>query len=363
MVIAGTWKPWMLTPSLGSSSLTSGATFSMISPLLSTTGVTFSLTPNSSNWMAVAPSWPLGIGTGNWPPARKSASWPDMAIRFGRASSRMAPFCSSASMLASTSQAPNLPLTPKVVWGLPPGSAEPLENWMPEFRPWTFMLKPRSRTAECEASITRTSTCTCWAGDAELGVDVLGRIALGDRLGAGGDGRRRDLAGEQHAVGEVGHVDVLARQRAVEVALQAVDVVADPHVDDLRQPVLGVVDQDVGDAERLAADVEAAVGGRHQRQGVGLGDYDLAGRIVEAERRRLVLRHHDGLAGARILRHLGRAGPATGPSAMAAQAERARRRFIWLLLSAAGPGRGSRARPRSAQRGRRPELRCRRGRR
>src|SRR6185312_4960526 len=149
--------------------------------------------------------------------------------------------------------------------------------------------------------------------DGQLGIDVLGRITLGDGLGAGGDRRGRDLAGQQYPVGEVGRLDVLSGQRGLQVGLQARDVVADPHVDHLRQPVLRVVDQDVGDAELLAAHVEAAVGGRHQRQGVRLGDDDLAGRIVEPEGRRLVLRHHDGLAGARILEHLGRGGAGDRP--------------------------------------------------
>ena len=86
MVIAGTWKPWMLTPSFGSSSLTSGATFSWISPLSSTIGVTFSFTPNCWNWMAVTPMLAAGDRTAGTRRRRgSSASWPDMAIRLGRA--------------------------------------------------------------------------------------------------------------------------------------------------------------------------------------------------------------------------------------------------------------------------------------
>ena len=76
-------------------------------------------------------------------------------------------------------------------------------------------------------------------------------------------------------------------------ACSELEVEADAHVDHLRQVMRLVVDQQVGHAERLAADVEAAVGGGDQLGGVGLGDDDLAERIVEPERRRLVLRHLD----------------------------------------------------------------------
>jgi len=51
--------------------------------------------------------------------------------------------------------------------------------------------------------------------------------------------------------------------------------------------------QDIGHPERLAPNIEAVVGGRDQLQRVGLGDHDLADRIVQAEGGGLVLGHGD----------------------------------------------------------------------
>ncbi len=65
-----------------------------------------------------------------------------------------------------------------------------------------------------------------------------------------------------------------------------------------------VVDQEVGDPEGLAPDVEALVGGGDQLQHVRLGDHDLAHGIAEAEGHRLVLGHLKGLGGRGDRRHV-----------------------------------------------------------
>ncbi len=131
--------------------------------------------------------------------------------------------------------------------------------------------------------------------DGEVRGDRLGGVLLGDVGGAGGRVHGRGLARQAHPPGEVGRGDVFARQRRGQVGLQAVGVVADPHVHHLHQPMLLVVDQEVGDPERLAAQVEALVGGGHQLQHVGLGHHDLADGIAETKGHRLVLGHHQGL--------------------------------------------------------------------
>ncbi len=59
--------------------------------------------------------------------------------------------------------------------------------------------------------------------------------------------------------------------------------------------MLFVIDQQVGGPQALAADVEALVGGGHQLEHVRRGDDDLAHRIFEPERDRLVLGHGQGL--------------------------------------------------------------------
>src|ERR1700760_1651067 len=50
--------------------------------------------------MVTLPSWP-GTGMGNSPPARKLAVSPESATRFGSASVRATPFCSSALIIES----------------------------------------------------------------------------------------------------------------------------------------------------------------------------------------------------------------------------------------------------------------------
>ncbi len=118
---------------------------------------------------------------------------------------------------------------------------------------------------------------------------------FGDLGGAGGGVHVRGLAGQAHPPGEVGGDDVLVRQGGGEVGLQAVGVVAHADVHHLHQPVLFVVDQQVGDPERLAPQVEALVGCGDELQHVGLGHHDLAHRIAQAEGHGLVLGHSQGL--------------------------------------------------------------------
>src|SRR5882757_196621 len=70
-----------------------------------TVGVKARLTPKLLNSTVIVGN-PLvaaeepEIGTGNSPPARKLAVWPDIAVRFGSARLVMNPSCSSAEIIA-----------------------------------------------------------------------------------------------------------------------------------------------------------------------------------------------------------------------------------------------------------------------
>ena len=88
-----------------SSSLTSGFIFRLIRPPLRTVGVNESLTPNSLKATVTVGKPEVVVeatGTGNSPPAKKSADFPDKAIRLGSANRRNMPFCSRALMKTST---------------------------------------------------------------------------------------------------------------------------------------------------------------------------------------------------------------------------------------------------------------------
>ncbi len=162
VLMAGTWKPWIWTPLRGSSWLTSGAIFRRIWPESSTVGVTFSFTPKVRNSM-VTPLLPLGTGKGNSPPARKLASCPDIAVRFGRARVWTAPRCSRARKVASTLQGPKWPPTLIVPAGVLLVIKEPLVLRVKPDMLCTSRLTPRSFSAEREASMIRTSTMICSA--------------------------------------------------------------------------------------------------------------------------------------------------------------------------------------------------------
>jgi len=96
---AGIRKPLRTTAFEKSSVLTSGRTFRWTrSPV--TIGVKFKRTPNSLYWtlMAIVLPEPCAIGIGISPPARKLASLPLSATRFGSARLWNMPFVCSALM-------------------------------------------------------------------------------------------------------------------------------------------------------------------------------------------------------------------------------------------------------------------------
>ena len=113
-----------------------------------------------------------------------------------------------------------------------------------------------------------------------------------------GDAGGGDVAGQQHAVAEGLDLDVLAGQGLGEVAAagrrrrsrRARRSPASAGRPGRRPAGWSTPSVD-------AADIEAAVGGGDHLGDVGLGDDDLAGRLVQAEGQRLVLRHRDGAAG------------------------------------------------------------------
>ncbi len=108
---AGMRKPSSVTALAKSSELTSGFTFRWIRSPPSTVGVKFRRTPNSLKMIVTAlPPVPLGctIGYGYSPPARKLASLPLVAIRFGSARLWNRPlFCSARTAAPSCSLALN----------------------------------------------------------------------------------------------------------------------------------------------------------------------------------------------------------------------------------------------------------------
>ncbi len=145
--------------------------------------------------------------------------------------------------------------------------------------------------------------------------DALGRHAFGQGHGALGHGRRGGAAGQQHAIGQVRHPDMLAGQGQGDVFLQTGGVVTHPHIDHPGQLQVAVIDQHIGGAAALAADVEALVGGGDDLGNVRLGDDDLAGGNVQMERGRLVLGHVDRLAGG------GLQGDRVGPAGQGRQGQ------------------------------------------
>ena len=86
VVSAGIRNPCSVTALAKSSVLTSGRTF-RCTRLPMTVGVKFRRTPNSLYWTVIAtlPPEPCAIGIGTSPPARKLASLPLSATRFGSA--------------------------------------------------------------------------------------------------------------------------------------------------------------------------------------------------------------------------------------------------------------------------------------
>ena len=102
--MAGTRKPSMVSALAKSSELTSGATFSLTRSVPTMVGVKVRRTPNSLNWIVTelrSPP-PCTTGYGYSPPARKLASLPFSAIRFGSARLWKSPLFCSALMTPPT---------------------------------------------------------------------------------------------------------------------------------------------------------------------------------------------------------------------------------------------------------------------
>ena len=101
---AGTRKPERLTPLAKSSELTSGLTLRLIRSPFRTVGVNDSRTPNSLNTIVTAVLLPPACATGYGysPPARKLASLPLLAMRFGSARLWNRPLVWSARMTVPT---------------------------------------------------------------------------------------------------------------------------------------------------------------------------------------------------------------------------------------------------------------------
>ncbi|VWD07640.1 hypothetical protein BCO18430_04384 [Burkholderia contaminans] len=144
------------------SSDTSGATFRLIRPLLSTVGVNFSATPNSSS-CSVIDDVPLpllcGIGMKILPPARNVASWPLIVTRFGSARilTRLSVFCASAARLNGL-----LFALLKAIPDATPASrlltSAPLHEPNP---PWMLSALPIWLISVFDTSATFTSSITC----------------------------------------------------------------------------------------------------------------------------------------------------------------------------------------------------------